>query len=62
MVANRLRAFLLERGITFAKPTKLRKEMPDVLEDADSNLTPRMRNLLEPLGSEWKVLEQQLDG
>src|ERR1700689_2527535 len=62
-VINQLRAFLLERGITFAKsPAKLRKGMPDVLEDADSNLTPRMRNLLELLWSEWKILEQQLDG
>jgi transposase len=62
-VINQLRAFLLERGITFAKsPARLRKGMPDVLEDADSNLTPRMRNLLELLWSEWKILEQQLDG
>ena len=32
------------------------------MEDADSNLTPRLRNLLELLWSEWKILEQQLDG
>jgi transposase len=62
-VINQLRAFLLERGITFAKsPAKLRKGIPGVLEDADSNLTPRLRNLLELLWSEWKILEQQLDG
>src|SRR6202789_3200477 len=62
-VFNQLRAFLLERCITFAKsPARLRKGMPDVLEDADSNLTPRMRNLIELLWSEWKILEQQLDG
>jgi transposase len=62
-VINQVRAFLLERGMTFAKsPAKLRKGMPDVLEDTDSNLTPRMRNLLELLWSEWKTLEQQLDG
>lgn len=60
---NQLRAFLLERGITFAKsPAKLRKGIPGVLEDADSNLTPPLRNLLELLWSEWKILEQQLDG
>jgi transposase len=41
-------AFLLERGITFAKsPAKLRQGMLDVLEDAASNLTPRMRNTPE---------------
>src|ERR1700723_1796712 len=51
-VINQLRAFLLERGITFAKsPAKLRKGIPGVLEDADSNLTPRLRNLLELLWS-----------
>jgi transposase len=62
-VINQVRAFLLERGMTFAKsPAKLRKGMPDVLEDTDSNLTPRMRNLLELLWSEWKTLDQQLDG
>jgi transposase len=62
-VINQLRAFLLERGITFAKsPSSLRKGLPVVLEDGDSNLTPRMRNLLELLWSEWKILEQQLDG
>src|SRR6202167_1467376 len=62
-VINQLRAFLLERGLVFAKtPAKLRAALPEVLEDADSNLTPRMRNLLELLWSEWKILEQQLDG
>ena len=55
-VINQLRAFLLERGITFAKSlSSLRKGLPVVLEDGDSNLTPRMRNLLELLWSEWKI-------
>ncbi len=62
-VINQLRAFLLERGMIFAKsPAKLRKEIPEVLEDADANLTPRMRNLLDLLWGEWKMLEQQLGG
>jgi len=56
-----LRAFLLERGMTFAKmPTKLKVAMPEILENADSNLTPRMRNLVGLLWSEWKDLEQQI--
>jgi transposase len=60
-VINQLRAFLLERGMVFAKsPAKLRKEIPEVLENADQNLTPRMRNLLALLWSEWKELEQQI--
>jgi transposase len=41
-VINQLRAFLLERGMTFAKtPAKLKVAMSEILEDADSNLTPR---------------------
>ncbi len=60
-VINQLRAFLLERGMTFAKmPTKLKIAMPEILENADSNLTPRMRNLVGLLWSEWKELEQQI--
>jgi transposase len=60
-VINQLRAFLLERGMTFAKtPTKLKVAMPEILENADANLTPRMRNLISLLWSEWKYLEQQI--
>jgi transposase len=60
-VINQLRAFLLERGMTFAKtPAKLKVAMSEILEDADSNLTPRMRNLVSLLWSEWKDLEQQI--
>src|SRR6202161_4299711 len=54
-VINQIRAFLLERGVVFAKsPIRLRERMPDVLENADENLTPRMRNLLSLLWDEWK--------
>ena len=60
-VINQLRAFLLERGLVFAKsPAKLRERMPEVLENADEDLTPRMRNLLVLLWNEWKELEQQI--
>jgi transposase len=62
-VINQLRAFLLERGLVFAKsPAKLREHMPEILENADENLTPRMRNLLALLWNEWKDIDQQLDG
>lgn len=60
-VINQLRAFLLERGLVFAKsPSKLRERMPEVLENAEENLTPRMRNLLALLWNEWEDLEQQV--
>jgi hypothetical protein len=36
-VINQLRAFLLERGMTFAKtPARLKDAMPEILEDADA--------------------------
>jgi transposase len=45
-VINQLRAFLLERGMVFAKtPFKLKQAMPEILENADTNLTPRMRTI-----------------
>jgi transposase len=60
-VINQLRAFLLERGMVFAKtPFKLKQAMPEILENADANLTPRMRNLVSLLWSEWKDLEEQI--
>ncbi len=60
-VINQLRAFLLERGLVFAKsPARLRERMPEILENADEDLTPRMRNLLALLWSEWKDLEHQI--
>ena len=60
-VINQLRAFLLERGLVFAKsPAKLREHIPWILENADENLTPRMRNLLALLWNEWKDLELQI--
>jgi transposase len=58
---NQIRAFLLERGIVFAKsPIRLREALPEVLENVNENLTPRMRNLVAILWSEWKDLELQI--
>src|ERR1700722_20043964 len=61
-VINQLRAFLLERGMTFAKtPAKLRSAMADILENAEAELTPRMRKLIDMLWQEWKTVEQQIE-
>ena|SRR5260370_21200493 len=61
-VINQVRAFLLERGMIFARtPTKLRSAMPDILENADVNLTPQMPNLIDLLWREWKTVEQQIE-
>jgi hypothetical protein len=43
--------------MTFAKtPAKLKLAMPEILENADVNLTPRMCNLVSLLWREWKDL------
>ena len=60
-VINQIRAFLLERGMVFAKsPIRLREAIPTVLENVEENLTPSMRNLIAMMWSEWKDLELQL--
>ncbi len=35
--------------------------MADILENAEADLTPRMRNLIDGLWSEWKLVEQQIE-
>jgi transposase len=48
--------------MTFAKsPAKLRVARPDILENAEAELTPRMRNLGVRLWSEWSILDQQIE-
>jgi transposase len=55
---NEIRGFLLERGITFpTQPIHLRKNLPTVVEDAEQNLSPRLRWLLDRLWQEWKQTE-----
>jgi transposase len=55
---NEIRGFLLERGITFpAQPIHLRKNLPMVMEDAEQNLSGRLRWLLDRLWQEWKQTE-----
>jgi transposase len=41
-------------------PAKLKAAMADILENADANLTPQMRNLIDILWSEWKIVEHQI--
>ena len=56
---NRIRAFLLERGLVFTKrPAQFKAAMADILENAEADLTPMMRNLIHTLWPEWKMVEQ----
>jgi transposase len=59
---NEIRGFLLERGITFAaQPIQLRKNLPAVIEDAEQNLSPRLRWLLDRMWQEWKQTETEIE-
>ena len=59
---NEIRGFLLERGITFAaQPIHLRKNLPTVIEDAEQNLSPRLRWLLDRMWQEWKQTETEIE-
>lgn len=61
-VINQIRAFLLERGISFRKgPASLRRQMPEILENADEKLSSGMRRLLDFLWQEWKGLQSQIE-
>ncbi len=35
--------------------------MADVLENAEADLTPQMRNLIDVLWDEWKIVDQQIE-
>lgn len=62
-VINQLRAFLLERGLVFAKtPAKLRPALPDILENANLDLTAQMRSLIDLLWNEGKTVETEIEG
>jgi transposase len=61
-VINQMRAFLLERGITFRQGRAyLRKQIPELLGDAEQKLSSRMRQLVDRLWQEWKALEEQIE-
>ena len=61
-VINQVRAFLLERGIIFRKgPAMLRRQMPQILENADTPLSPRIRALLAMMWEDWKQLDEQVE-
>ena len=53
-------AALNHGALGFAKrPAQLKAAMADVLENAEADLTPMVRNLINTLWDEWKTVEQQ---
>lgn len=53
--ANQLRGLLSEVGLVFpARLSALRRALPEVMEDADNGLSPRLRALVGQLWEEWR--------
>ena len=57
---NEIRGFLLERITFAAQPIHLRKNLPAVIEDAEQNLSPRLRWRLDHMWREWKQIETEV--
>lgn len=59
-VINQLRAFLFGTGYDVCEDANQAKGRDAwILENAEANLTPRRRNLVSQLGSEWRELEER---
>jgi transposase len=43
------------------RPAKLKAAMADILENAETDLTPQMRSLINMLWEEWKLVKQQIE-
>jgi transposase len=42
------------------RPASLKAAMADILEDAEVDLAPQMRSLINMLWDEWKLVEEQI--
>jgi transposase len=60
--ANQIRGLLAEFGIVLPQGIKtLRARIPDVLEDAENELTPEMRDLISMLSERIKDITEKVD-
>ena len=58
---NQLRAILLERGIAAPQGRrKLEQRLPEIPDDADNGLWPRVPELLAELRAEWQELDRRV--
>lgn len=61
-VINQIRAFLLERGVVMRTGRAyLRNHLVMALEDAEHDLSPRLRQFLALLWQEWQDLEKRIE-
>src|SRR5213595_1653749 len=62
-IINQIRAFLLERGIAVRQGQRfLRAELPRILTTPADVLSPRMVRVIEELASDWRRLDERLEG
>ena len=61
-VVNQMRALLLEHGIAVpVGRTKFERLIPNILQTADVDLSPRLRLLLERLRNRWRALDVEIE-
>src|SRR6266849_7601034 len=62
-IINQIRAFLLERGIAVRQGLRfLRTELPGILAKRSDVLSPRMMRIIEELASDWRRLDERIEG
>ena len=62
-IINQTRAFLLERGIAVRHGMRfLRAELPMILATRSDVLSPRMLRIIEELTSDWRRLDERIEG
>jgi transposase len=62
-IVNQIRAFLLERGIAVRQGQRfLRAELPRLLATPPDVLSPRMTRIVEHLATDWRRLDQRIEG
>lgn len=61
-IINQMRALLLEHGIVCAVGrARLERALPQLLEDAENGLSPRLRALLDHLRRHWRALDPEIE-
>jgi transposase len=62
-IINRIRAFLLERGIAVRQGIRfLRAGLPGILATPPDVLSPRMARVIEELADDWRRLDERIEG
>ena len=61
-IINKIRAFLLERGIAVRQGQRfLRAELPRILATPPDVLSPRMVRIIEDLAGDWRRLDERVE-